>query len=85
MHIVRGETGALANGRGLDVAVDALLAQDGERRACAARHVGGGDVLLGIEAERDRQAGVRFRALRAELLVRTLRLIAQAPQAPRGL
>ena len=58
MNIVRRETRALAHRRGLGVTVDALLAQDGERRARAARQVGGGNVLLGIEAERHRQARI---------------------------
>jgi len=47
VHIVRRKARALAHRRGLGVAVDALLAQDGERRARAARQVGGSDVSSG--------------------------------------
>ena len=45
MHVDRGEAGAVERRRHLDLAVDALLAQDRDARARAARDERRGDVL----------------------------------------
>ena len=85
VEVVRRETAAVEHRGGLGLAVDTLLAQYGDRRAHTARDVRGRDVIPGIEAEGDLEGRLLRGAHRGKFLVRTLRVIAQPPQLPRGL
>src|SRR5690606_30798580 len=65
--------------------VDALLAQDGCRRAQSGADEGRGDVLVGVIAEHGAQAGVVVVGQAFELLVGALDVVAQTLDLPAGL
>src|SRR5262249_51168661 len=84
VYIVRCEAAGVEHRRGLHLAVDTLLAQYRDRPAHCAQQIGSSNVLLCIEAESDLETLLPSGCQCRELLICTLRLIAQPPQAPGG-
>src|SRR5690606_4091480 len=76
VHVEALEAGTVEGRGDLGLAVHALLAQDRDARTRAARDEGRGDVLAGIEAQRDVQAGIVLVADALELLGNALRVVA---------
>jgi hypothetical protein len=78
------ETSAGECGGHFDLTVDALLTQYGNTRADAAANMGGGNILVDVEAEQCLQAGVGVIGQELEFLVRTIGVVAQALDVPAG-
>ena len=70
MHVVRLEARAIKDRGRLNLAVDAFLAQDRNRRPNPRSDVGRRDVLLGIKCERDLKSRIGARGAGRELLIR---------------
>ena len=85
VHVVGVEPGPVERERGLDVAVDALLAQDGHLRPRPEVHIGRRHVVGGVEGRRDDEPGVAIGPERLVLLRGALRVVAQRRDAPRHL
>src|SRR5690606_3186050 len=84
VHVDGGEAGAGEGGSHLDLAVDALLAQDGNRRAHAGVDVGCGDIFVDVVAEHGLKAGVLVVGQPLVLLVGAFGVVAQALDLPAG-
>ncbi len=84
VNVVRFKPGPLEHRSRLGLTVDALLSENRHGRTRTPRNVGRRDVLFRIESQRHRQTGIVRGTLRLVLLIGALRVIAQAPHAPRG-
>jgi hypothetical protein len=79
MHVDRSEAGAVEGGGHFVMAVDALLAQDGDARPAAdCLQIDLGEIFLRIESQLRRQAGIGEVEDAVEFLLGAARVVAQA-------
>ena len=86
VHVDRLEAGAVERRRHLDLAVDALLAQDGDARAALRCAIGRGDVFCGSKVKLQRAGPDRHASrMRSYSSLRAFRVVAQRLHAVGGL